>query len=890
MMKKIFSKLIIVLISLLVLIIVKRKLIEECLITYISKNYSCDIKEIKLVLPNSIVFKDVSHKYADLAVVKVNVNCAGISEIKINEVNIKRELLNQLKNQESNNVSDDVININPILRPNRVFISNAKIENVVVNKLDVKLYNDFIKADANITSNGYLKNVQFNLTYDLVNKKFLWKSNWYAFDKNILLFLKGEFLALNNILIHDGNFLINDSSHTFSGKLDIYNKLIDLIYKNLKINAGVSDTDKYFVNLIYNKIKLKSLIDTNKNIANFEINNLDERLIGNYSDDRLVITSKRFYGIDDISCVAYNGEISVRSKIKGKSKLNANGLYNFNNGSLNFLINKIILENDYVKCSLLKDSNIIVDKNGIFIKVPSFKIKSVKLDCILNGLYKDNILSGNINIEKIVLSDKLKFNGKLEFNNKIDNKFIFVDGRLSNKDISIDISTNQTESIININFLDQNNILMKFPFVILANNKLYSYSEDGISIKIKINSLVERLIKQEIVKGHLKTDLDIIFNDGKPDIKGFVLFEKGIITYYRFGIIFKNFYLKAFGEGNKIIIQKSSFMDLERGHADIIGELEVLIDNIYPDIKMVFQNLCLSDDGTLKLTGKGQAKVTGNIIDGLLISGNVNCINPSFKMLAYQNDYQDINVVHIYDNIKVKEKSVPLVDIIFDIDLNCSNLRIFGDMMDTTWSGNLKLCGTNSPTFLGALSSSFGTIKLFNQEFKILLGDIRFRKEFPFNPMLNLVASKNLYDLIVNIKINKGVSKVIFDISSVPEKSVEDILARLIFNKESSDMTPMDWAQVGYIIQKSKKGNVFNKFDDFFQTLGLSDIRLDKKNDTEKGTISIKKKFSNRFALSVENDIDDKSTFLKVQTDISDKVSMEASSRGEVGIAYKKKY
>lgn len=889
-MKKILSKLVIILISLLVLIIVKRKLIEECLITYISKNYACDIKEIKLVLPNNIVFKDISHKYADIKVINLKVNCAGISEVQINESAVKKELIDQLKNQGSDNTSANILNTNPILKPSKILINNAKIEEVVINKLDVRLYNEFIKADANISCEGKLNKIKFNLTYGFVNKKFVCESNLYAFDKSVLLFLKGEFLGLDNILINDGNFIINESSHNFNGKLDIYNKFIDLVYKNLKVNAGISDVDKYFMNLIYDNIKLKSLIDTNKNIANFEINNLDERLVGNYENDKLIITSKRFYGIDDILCIAHDGVISVQSKIKGKSKLNAKALYKFNDDSVSFLINKIILENNYLKCLLLKESNLVIDKNGIFIKIPSFKIKSFKLDCVLNAIYKDNILSGNVNLQKVVLSDKLRFSGKLDFNNKSDNKFIFVEGALHNKDTTINISMNQIESIININFLGQNNILMKFPFVLLANNKLYKYNEDGISIKININSLIENIVKQDIVKGHLKTDLSIIFNDGKPDIKGFILFEKGIITYYRFGIIFKNFYLKALGEKNKIKIEKSSFVDLEKGHSDISGDLEVLINNIFPNIKMVFRNLCLSDDGALKLTGKGEAQVTGNITDGFLISGHVDCVKPSFKMIAYQNDYQDINVVHIYDDIKVKEKSTPLVDIIFDIDLSCSNLRIFSDMMDTIWSGNLKLCGTNDPTFIGELSSSFGTIKLFNQEFKILLGDIRFKKEFPFNPMLNLVASKNLYDLIINIKINKGVSKVIFDISSIPEKSVEDILARLIFNKESADMTPMDWAQVGYIIQKSKKGNVFNKFDDFFQTLGLSDIRLDKKNDTEKGTISIKKKFSNRFALSVENDIDDKSTFLKVQTDISDKVSMEASSRGEVGIAYKKKY
>lgn len=888
-----------VFISLICLLFIESDNIKSYLQNTIEQKYGCSISNIEFFLPNKVCIELIKSDNITLSGVWLRFNAAGCSFCSIEHAeflegtdkglpgnlvfNEKVSLIKDLVNV----VSDNIQKYKSFV-PKKILISEFKFSDYIVKNIYLCRTGPMIDLEAVIDTIRDVKDFHIKATYNLKNSRVMTDLSFLLFNKHGGFYAESLLNKDNTLSVDKCQVGLDGAQYDLKGILNFNNLSAKIFYKDFQILATAEGDEVNW--LVKNKdVTLDCSTNMETFFSVFTVNHGDEKLEGVFQSRALTGQSEKFYGIKNIRFSVQDNEIRCSSKI-GKGNISAFGNYKVTDGQLNIVLNQAEFVSDFGVGSISGGTCFNISKEGIFYESRGITFKSKQVDLTLGGQYKFGDLSGYINIRNLDADILGKYTGHISFKNVKNSENILLNGKLFNDFSTIDINSGIKGTDVSLKVNKVNDIQIHLPLFIYANNKLYRFSLDGVTIKSKLNDYLEKFFDERHISGHLVSDLSANIMNNKVNLSGKLTLENGLITFYRHGVIFKDFNVLMTGEGDKLNISEGSLHDVFGGIAKLIGTIVFSKEAISPNIRMEFEKFCLSDDGALHLVGTGGISVLGDLLRRINIIGQIDCAGSSFRMLGYQNDYQDVEVVHIYKYNVVNENKKPLVHFGFSVKLHCPDLVIAADILDTRWAGDLELCGEDKVTFVGDLLAKTGTLRLFKKDFKVSVGTLKFLREYPFNPILFLSSTRNLSDLMVEVKISKTIGKSDFSITSVPEKNIEDIFARLLFDKNADEMSPTDWAQVGYILQRSKRGNVFHVLDQTMSKIGLTDIRLNKDKDSEKSTISVSGKVNDKVSVSVENDIDDKSTYLKIRTDLTDKIAVEVSSAGDVGVSYKRRY
>lgn len=892
------GRLLIAIFSFVFFIYVEREDIKNYVISSIEKTADCKLIGAEFFLPNKLYVEQVLSDKYEVEKTWISITLSGVGKVSAKHVKFI------LKDEEPKTLDQklsEVKNLPGVLkevfeqlkRHNFTIPSLLLVEKMDIGDrsiLDLCFSKSFAKFDIDFWT-AYSKDQDLHIKsfIDISKGAFTFDVKTTYLKKPLGVFLDGVLKDFKELDIGKAVFSMDDSEYDFKGKFNLQDLRGEVSWRDVLVHAEYNGKINCKANGF--GLSVDSEIDPSNWSVLFSLYHADEILRGVYNEGKFKATSDNFFGISGIVIKTDGDKFECESNVS-EHWLSGMGTISLADGVLKILIDNGACKSPYLNATILESSYFSIDRVGIRYAFPKVIVKSDILEFISNIKYRYGDLSGYIDVKRLkpVIPNESPYTGRVSFSNIEDRKIVRLNGKLENNHSVIEVATSSGGTDITATLYKSNKINVTLPLFIYPTNKLYDFSVNGTKFNIKFDSDVKNFVSQENISGDIIADVKGEVVNDKVAMSGDLLLDNVLIAFHRYGVVFKGVKIAAKFDGDKILIIRSRIQDIQGGSAHVSGAITVAKDKITPDLKMSFSRMCLSDDGALNLIGTGYAKVSGDTFAGIIIGGEINCSNSRFKMLGYQNDYQDIDVLHVYDDFSKPEKQDPLFKIIFDVSLACPDLKIESDMIKSKWHGNLKLCGENTPTLEGTLNVTDGKLYLFKKDLNITSGKIKFLRKYPFNPTLFLQASRNLSDMLVDIKVSKDVSKADFSITSVPEKSMEDILAKLLFDKNAEEMSATDWAQVGYIIQNSKKGNFFSLIDEAMSKLRISDVRFDKKNEDDKGTIKLSSKLGERAYVSLESDIDENDLRVKVKTDVTENVSLEASSNGDLGVAYRHRY
>lgn len=892
------GKLLIAIFSFVFFIYVEHEDIKNYVITSIEKSLGCELIGAEFFLPNKLyVEKILADKY-EVEKTWISVTLSGVGKVSAKHVNfiLKDEEPTTLdeKMAQVKNLPDALNEVfGQLKRHNLAIPSLLLVEKMDIGDrsiLDLCFSKSFAKFDIDFwTAYSESQDLHISSSFDISKSAFTCEVKTTYLQKPLRIFVDGILKDFKELDVGQAVFSLDDSEYDFKGKFNLQDLQGEVLWRDVLVHAEYNGKINCKANGF--GLSVDSEIDPSNWSVLFSLYHADEILRGAYNEGKFKATSDNFFGISGIVIKTDGDKFECASNVS-EHLLSGAGRISLSDGALKVLIDKGECKSSYLNANIIESSYFSIDRVGIRYAFPKVIVKSDILEFISNIKYRYGDLSGYIDVKRLkpVIPNESPYTGRVSFSNIEDRKIVRLNGKLENNHSVIEVASSSGGTDITATLYKSNKINLTLPLFIYPTNKLYDFSINGAKFNIKFDSDIRNFVSQENISGDIIADIKGEVVNDKFVMSGDLLLDKMLIAFHRYGVVFKNVKIAAKFDGDKILITRSRIQDIQGGNAHVSGSVAVAKDKITPDLEMSFTKMCLSDDGALNLIGTGYAKVSGDTFAGIIIGGEINCSNSRFKMLGYQNDYQDIDVLHVYDDFSKPDNQGPPFKINFDVSLACPDLKIESDMIKSRWHGNLKLCGENTPTLEGALNVTDGKLYLFKKDLNITSGKIKFLRKYPFNPTLFLQASRNLSDMLVDIKVSKDVSKADFSITSVPEKSMEDILAKLLFDKNADEMSATDWAQVGYIIQNSKKGNFFSVIDETMSKFGLSDVRFDKKNEDDKGTIKLSSKLGEKAYVSLESDIDENDLRVKVKTDVTENVSLEASSNGDLGVAYRHRY
>ena len=471
---------------------------------------------------------------------------------------------------------------------------------------------------------------------------------------------------------------------------------------------------------------------------------------------------------------------------------------------------------------------------------------------------------------------------------KQDQKGLFVRGNLSN------VTDDLRLEILIPAFINRNlDFLIKNDSPIKASLRGAAHIENIFEFPDGIN-----------VKGKIKSDLNISGNTDYPRIQGSVEYLNAFIVIS--DVVLKNGTIRLRGQDRRFIAEDSYFIDSYGKKAKIRGGADLFfsygIPNLNTDLQLEFDNFRLFDTDSMKINISGNGTMSGPI-DNLKLSGDlkVPLCELVFSEGADENQYKDITVTNDLFLSKAKKQEDDFF--LYDVNLHGPQIKIIGNIYQLECGGDLHL-GTydRKATLSGSIDLKNGKLNLFGKRMIFEKSKIEFLENYPFDPKMKISCSRdvNTMKVVLTVKNDPG-EGMSLDLHAHPNHTQDDILAHMMFEKSSKDLSVEEVAQLAHAINSMKqKGYIFSILNTF-QNIGLVDrlsFSTDNKNSSSlyKNSQSSSDKLNIRAGKYLSDDVyisvnqKKEETSFDVDLSVGSNTSLKVNTLGEVGVSWKFRY
>lgn len=269
------------------------------------------------------------------------------------------------------------------------------------------------------------------------------------------------------------------------------------------------------------------------------------------------------------------------------------------------------------------------------------------------------------------------------------------------------------------------------------------------------------------------------------------------------------------------------------------------------NIDIKFNRARYADGMLVVATVNGGLSITGPLLRDPLIAGRIDIeraeisVPESIGSSAANIDVHHINtplaVMRTLARAKIETRKGPIPTPTarpsvakLDVLVNAPN-KIFvrGRGLDTELGGGLRLTGpvTNIQP-VGGFDLLRGRIGILGQRITFDEGQVTLIGDL--NPQVNFVARTEGNDIVVLVTVKGTVDDLDISFSSQPELPQDEVLARLLFNRSISELSPFQIAQLAAAAAELAGGKNTSLLGSLRQGIGLDDLDVvtDQKGNT----------------------------------------------------------
>lgn len=727
----------------------------------------------------------------------------------------------------------------------------------------------------------------------------------------------------------------NDEKKT-SNKINIaFSNLIlpnNLCVQNLKLNSKNNTFDLKFSlnntyhNQFFGKYNFQSTKNYSLNISNFAINTA-KNILSIQGNCINIKQNDENFNIRIDKTNFFNGLLNVYYSIDNKQR------------NLNIQLHNVNLE------KIKSSTNIAIPFKGDLNIVANLKSDVAEK----NGVEKQiNEIAKNVEKNEKEKSSENKSQNKSE--NKIfenSNFYGKIKGTLNNKtirnniDLNVTVHPDKLVGVINCkNFT--NSILCNFTLGYFLKHNLMLEKSKTIknSCTLKAAVKIENFIifsSSFFMRGDIKCDMAIVENANFFNVNGTCEYSNGMFSVYNSEFI--NCKCKIKANNNKLEITDARVNDRHKNYLTLSGFTKIAYENkkfmLNTDVKINCKDIYVINNDVLKISINGplflkgpfdKLKLYGDVktnyseynIENLISSmlkHNINIVDNRFSNIKQkineeikntpfdenmsisninQNEKSLLNKKNIEEKKEVKKEIKKTQNALaFDIKLDVKKLRVVGNAMDIDFVGPLQFKrDVEDPDFYlkGKLLLKNGYLDFFSNRIKFSKGQLTFAKEYLLNCGILLECTKDFDDLYVHFQfIQKPNENIQFNINSNPYMEKDAILSKIIFRKDLKNLQPLEIAQLATVLMSFKQNNylfnILNKIKSiaFFDTISFS------QGDDNKGIISVGKFINDKIFIGLEKETDVDPS-VNIQMELNKNISMNANTKGEVGVNWRMRF
>jgi translocation and assembly module TamB len=232
--------------------------------------------------------------------------------------------------------------------------------------------------------------------------------------------------------------------------------------------------------------------------------------------------------------------------------------------------------------------------------------------------------------------------------------------------------------------------------------------------------------------------------------------------------------------------------------------------------------------------------------------------------------------------------------LMLDLTINANNqIFVTGRGLDAELGGSLKLTGsTAAPQAVGEFTLRRGRLSLLGRRLTFSRGTINFAGSLV--PNLDFAADSDVGSTRVTVTVSGPANNPHFDFTSMPALPQDEVLARLIFGRSMSNLSPLQIAQLADAAASlAGAGGSTSLLQSLRSQIGIDDLDI-RTNDDGSTSVSAGKYLNDRTYFSLEKGDKAGSGRARIDLDVGRGVKLrgEANDSGEAkgGIFFEREY
>jgi len=424
-------------------------------------------------------------------------------------------------------------------------------------------------------------------------------------------------------------------------------------------------------------------------------------------------------------------------------------------------------------------------------------------------------------------------------------------------------------------------------------------------VKASLNlGLVPMLLalEDQILSGEAQANLEVRGTISDPKAEGSIKITGGRYENIRSGTIFKDLSAEMAADRDRLELIKAIATDGAGGLVSTAGSIRLDPANDFPfnfKINLAKAHLFRLDlfnavsSGTINLQGTtSRAELAGEIV----LDPAELTIPKKLPPDLVELEVREINTASADESVRPRPTGRP-----FRLDLDAAvefpaRLFVRGRGLDSEWQGRLRVTGTSAePIIRGQVGVIRGEYDFIGKRFRLTQGSLIFDGSWPPSPLINLTGETVAGDITAKVRLTGLAASPGLSLESDPPLPSDEILARVLFNRTLSNISPLQALRLAQAANELSGGGG-PSLDVIGQTreqLGLDELEV-RLGQTGSPTLEVGKYLSENIYVEAEKGLEAGSGKVSLEIELSPSISVEtevgAQAQGGASINWKYDY
>ncbi len=446
----------------------------------------------------------------------------------------------------------------------------------------------------------------------------------------------------------------------------------------------------------------------------------------------------------------------------------------------------------------------------------------------------------------------------------------------------------------------------ELPLVARFDQLEFQLPEDGrLSARLDAELALARLaalagLDDQTLTGTLSADLAASGTVGAPELEGALEVEGGGYANGFTGTVLADLTLSARATEDRLVLERFSATD--GGGGALRGSGEIALDPAadFPlSLRLELEQARLVRRDDIDATLSGGLDLAGNVA-AMSLAGKLTVeraearipdqVGPSVAVIPVEE-------IGVDGRVRPADAAVgePLA-LALDLAVELPG-RVFlrGRGLESEWQGNLQVTGTaDEPRLSGTLEVRRGYVDFLDERFELRQGVISFGGAAPPDPTVNIEAAAVKPDLTAIVRIEGPARQPTVTLASEPPLPEDEVLSRLLFDRDASQISPAQAAQLALALNRLRGGRGLDVMGKLRDLLGVDTLDVGAGAAPGESAVRAGKYLNDDVYIELERGMAEQSGRARVEVEILPNVSLEADTgqdaQSGVGIKWRYDY